>query len=198
MPFITEDIWQRVSKLTSEGGETIMLSSYPTVTEEFSNPVIEQEIDWLKSVIQAVRNIRGEMNIAPSKSIPLYLAKLDNSDKTNLEKYLDLITSLAKISTITVLHTEDEQPVSATALVGQMEVLIPMADLIDKQAEITRLKKEIAKISKEIDKSTTKLGNPSFTEKAPAIVIDKEKERLSAASKAKEQLCNQLTTIEKL
>ena len=175
-----------------------MLSSYPTVTEEFNNPVVEQEIDWLKAVIQAVRNIRGEMNISPGKSIPLYLAKLSNSDEANLEKYQDLITSLAKISAITKLHAEDEQPVSATALVGQMEVLIPMADLIDKQAEITRLKKEIAKIGKEIDKSTAKLGNPSFTEKAPAIVIDKEKERLSAASKAKEQLCHQLATIEKL
>jgi valyl-tRNA synthetase len=198
MPFITEEIWQRVSKLTSESGDTIMLVTYPEVNDEFINLTIEEEIEWLKATIQGIRNIRGEMNISPSKLIPLFLKNGENKDKENLTKYENLISSLAKLTHITWLETTDETPVSATALVSQMEVLIPMAGLIDKNAELKRLSKELEKINKELFRAQAKLNNPKFVANAPIDVIDKEKTRLNGNEKAKLSLEHQLEKLHKL
>lgn len=198
MPFITEEIWQRTSKLTSLNGESIMLSDYPMVNREFINPEIEDELNWLKTIIQAIRTIRSEMTISPAKQIPLLLRNLTESDKARIEKYQSTLIALSKLTSISYLKANEAVPVSASAVVGELELLIPMADLIDKEAELARLHKEIAKLDKDISLAEGKLNNPHFADKAPADIIAKEKEKLMQAKLTKEKLLENKKTIETL
>ncbi|MGL6037200.1 MAG: valine--tRNA ligase, partial [Legionella sp.] len=198
MPFITEEIWQKTSKLTSESGESIMLSAYPQVDETFINETIEEELDWVKSLIQAVRTVRSEMNISPAKVIPLNIRNSTPQLQQRAEKYEQILKVLGKMSHIHHLTAEEEVPVSASAVLGELELLIPMADLIDKDAELARLAKEIAKLDKDISLAEGKLNNPKFADKAPADIIAKEKEKLEQALQAKEKLLQNRTRIETL
>ena len=199
MPFITEEIWQRTSKLTSENGSaSIMLSSYPQVDEEFINDTIEEELEWLKSAIQAIRTIRSEMSISPGKQIPLYVRNYTPELKERMEKYQHTLKVLSKLTQINYLDAGEKPPVSATAVLGEIELLIPMADLIDKEAELSRLTKELAKLEKDISLASGKLENPKFTDKAPAEIIAKEQEKLAQAQQAKEKLLQHKIRIESL
>jgi valyl-tRNA synthetase len=198
MPFITEEIWQKTSKFTDESETTIMLSAYPQVDESFINEEIEEELEWLKSAIQAVRTIRSEMSISPSKQIPLNVRHYTPMLKERLEKYQQTLKFLSKINNIHFLAADEKIPVSATAVLGEMELLIPMADLIDKEAELARLAKEIAKLDKDITLAQDKLNNPKFTDKAPAEIIAKEQEKLAQANLSKEKLLQHKARIESL
>ena len=198
MPFITEEIWQRTTKFTNENGISIMLSSYPQVDKEFINDIIEEELDWLKAAIQAIRTIRSEMSIAPSKLIPLCIRNCSPTLKKRIEKYQQILTVMSKIKEINYLSADEKAPASATAVLGEIELLIPMADLIDKEAELSRLAKEVAKLDKDISLAQGKLSNPKFTDKAPAEIIAKEQEKLAQALQAKEKLLEHQTRIESL
>ena len=198
MPFITEEIWQRTSKLTSQDGDSIMISSYPKVQESFIDDSIEEEIEWLKSVVQAVRNIRSEMSISPAKLIPLNLRKPSDTILAWTNKYETLLKAMAKLTHIHVLEPDEQAPMSATAVVSDTELLIPMAGLIDKKAELSRLDKEIKKLEKDIRFIEEKLSNPAFSQKAPAAVIEKDKERLRLAQSAHEKLHIQQKQMEAL
>ncbi|MCL9685528.1 valine--tRNA ligase [Legionella maioricensis] len=198
MPFITEEIWQRTTKFTSENGVSIMLSAYPKVDEEFINDSIEEELDWLKSAIQALRTIRSEMSISPAKIIPLHIRNITPVLKKRVEKYQQTLKAMSKVGEIHYLSAEEKAPVSATAVLGDIELLIPMADLIDKEAELSRLAKEMAKLDKDISLAQGKLSNPMFTDKAPAEIIAKEQEKLMQAQQAKEKLMEHQIRIEAL
>ncbi|WP_058491693.1 valine--tRNA ligase [Legionella worsleiensis] len=198
MPFITEEIWHRTTKCTNENGNSIMLSSYPQVDEQFINDTVEEELDWLKSAIQAIRTIRSEMSISPAKLIPLTIRNCTPELKKRIEKYQQTLKALSKVTEIHYLAADEAIPVSATAVLGEIELLIPMANLIDKEAELTRLAKELAKLDKDIDLAQGKLNNPKFTDKAPAEIIAKEQEKLSQAQIAKDKLLQHKTRIETL
>ncbi len=198
MPFITEEIWQRTTKFTSENGVSIMLSTYPQVNEEFINDTIEEEVDWLKAAIQALRTIRSEMSISPAKQIPLHIRNITPVLKKRIEKYQQTLKALSKVGEIHYLSADEKAPVSATAVLGDIELLIPMADLIDKEAELSRLAKEMAKLDKDINLAQGKLSNPMFTDKAPAEIIAKEQEKLIQAQQAKEKLMEHQIRIEAL
>lgn len=198
MPFITEEIWQRTTKLTSENGPSIMLSAYPTVDETFINLSVEEELDWAKSVIQAIRTIRSEMSISPSKQIPLSVRNITPALKKWMEKYKPTIMNLSKVADIQYLDANKPVPLSATAVLGEIELMIPMADLIDKKAELIRLAKELAKLDKDINLAESKLNNPAFTDKAPAEIIAKEQEKLAQSQLAKQKLLEQQARIEAL
>jgi valyl-tRNA synthetase len=198
MPFITEEIWQRITKLTSENGETIMLSHYPRVEEELIHEAIETEIEWLQNVIQSVRTIRSEMSISPAQFIPLYIRHATPELQERVEKYKTLLSSLAKLESITCLDSDKTVPLSATAVVNEVELLIPMAGLIDKTAELARLGKEISKLDKDIALAEGKLKNPQFKDKAPQEIIQKEEEKLQHAHSAREKLLTHRTAIEEL
>lgn len=198
MPFITEEIWQRTNKFNGENGESIMLSAYPQVNTAFLSDTIEEELEWLKAMIQALRTIRSEMSIPPSKLIPLKIRNISPALRERAEKYKTLLQSLSKIAQIEYLAESDKVPLCATAVLGDIELLIPMADLIDKQAELARLNKELAKLDKDINLAEGKLGNPAFADKAPAEVIEKEKEKLAQAKQAKEKLILHKANIEAL
>jgi leucyl-tRNA synthetase family protein len=200
MPFITEEIWQKVGPLAGKASaagkgektDTIMLQPFPASEPAKIDTNAETGAEWVKAVISAVRNIRGEMGIPLGKALPIYLHNGKDSDKALLDANRVFLCKLAKLESITWLTAEDSAPASATALVGDMEILVPMAGLIDKEAEIERLSKEIEKLRKEVGRAEGKLKNPKFVDKAPQAVVDKEKAKLddyrSQLAKLEEQL----------
>jgi len=198
MPFITEEAWQRVAPLAGLEGKTIMLQPYPKVEHHSIDQKSEDELEWLKAVIIAVRNIRGEMNISPGKPLPVILNKGTALDEKRLYNNSDYLIALAKLKGITWLKDNEKAPPAATNLVGDMEILIPLEGLIDVQAESKRLHKEIEKLNGEIVKCKAKLANANFVDKAPVAVVQQEKERLNNFSKAKEQFSAQLKQLETL
>jgi len=198
MPFITEEIWQRVALLTGNHGDTIMLQTYPQADPDQIDSDAEADISWLKDVIISIRNIRGEMNISPAKSIPVLIRNGGEQDRNRLDSNRTFLQTLAKLESVQWLQETDTAPMSATALVGDMEILVPMAGLIDKEAELTRLGKEIEKISKDLARITGKLGNATFIDKAPPPVIDKEREKQATQQAALDRLNEQFTTIKAL
>ncbi len=155
-------------------------------------------LEWLKGVIIGIRNIRGEMNISPAKDLDILINNGSAEDQRRLSENTAFLTKLAKLSSITWLNPGDEAPMSATQLVGDMEVLVPMAGLIDKDAELARLKKEMDKLGKEVARVEGKLGNEKFVANAPADVITKEKEKLDTAKSALDKLTEQYAKIEAL
>ncbi|GAA3910932.1 valine--tRNA ligase [Halomonas cibimaris] len=192
MPFISEEIWQRVAPLAgtlsdAQAGEgsSIMAQPWPEADEGLIDDAAARDIDWLKGVIVAVRNVRAEMNIAPGKQIDALLTKGGAEDAARLEQNRPFLMKLAKLSSATWLDNPDDAPLSATQLVGNMEVLVPMAGLIDKDAELARLDKEIAKQDKQIEGIEKKLGNENFTAKAPAAVVEKERSKLAEVRAAR-------------
>ncbi|MGL6160301.1 valine--tRNA ligase [Microbulbifer sp.] len=198
MPFITEEIWQRVKTLAGKSGDTIMLQPYPAPNEHKIDTDAEAAVAWLKEVIEGVRNIRGEMNISPAKKIPLLLRGGSDTDGQLLEQTRNLLTKLASLESISCLKQGEPAPASATALAGDLELLVPMAGLIDVEAESARLEKEIGKLEKELTRVQGKLSNPKFVDKAPAEVVAKEKDKLAEMQSAQERLKQQLQALDNL
>jgi len=202
MPFITEEIWQRVAPIAGialkTGGDTIMLQAYPIAANDEIDSDAIADAEWLKSVILAIRNIRGEMNVPPGKTLSLLLKNGSDEDLRRLNGNRQALSKLAKLDDIQWLAASDNAPMSATQLVGSMEVLVPMSGLIDKVAEIARLEKEIQKLDKDIQRIQGKLGNAGFLDKAPADVVAKEQEKLAAQQAAQQTLSEQIKSIQAL
>ncbi len=195
MPFITEEIWQRIAPLAEKKPDSIMLQTYPQFDARLANSATEAELDWVKNVIIAVRTIRSEINISPAKLLPVLFNKGTELDKECYEKNQHLITTLAKLENATWLTSKDTIPESATALVGDLEILIPMSGLIDKKEESARLDKEIAKLRKETERAESKLQNPSFVDKAPPDVVEKERAKLEELKSTLEKLQRQASNL---
>ena len=205
IPFITEEIWQRVAPLAgivteTKGNEpvSIMLQAYPSPDKNKIDLAATEDIEWIKGVIVGIRNIRGEMDISPGKKLPVYFSNGQKEDKNRLEQNRNFLISLAKLESITWLEGSEQAPTSATQLVGEMEIHVPMAGLIDKEAEMARLSKEIDKLNKEIGRVEGKLNNPNFRNKAPEAVIAKENEKLESASSTKIALEEKLQILKDL
>ncbi|MCG6658605.1 valine--tRNA ligase [Halomonas campisalis] len=199
MPYISEEIWQRVAplagKATGDGSESIMNQPWPSAELDKIDEAAERDIEWLKGVIVAVRNIRAEMNIAPGKPLDVLLTKGSAEDQARLTANHRFLAKLAKLESVAWLDDPSEAPLSATQLVGEMEVLVPMADLIDKEAELARLAKEIDKQDKLIGGIEKKLGNESFVAKAPEAVVEKERGKLKEFQTTRNLLAEQRDKI---
>tara|TARA_B110000503_G_scaffold10172_4_gene13738 strand:+ start:2672 stop:5440 length:2769 start_codon:yes stop_codon:yes gene_type:complete len=195
MPFITEEIWQTVGPLAGKCGPTIMLQPYPLADESEIDSLAGADIEWLKTVIVGIRNIRGEMNIPPGKALTVLLRNGSDDDQRRLTQNSQYLRKLAKLDQITWLPKGTEVPMAATALAGELEILVPIAGLIDKDAEITRLDKEIGKLDNDLTRLRGKLSNAVFVDKAPTAVVNKEKEKLQAQEQALETLQEQLQRI---
>jgi valyl-tRNA synthetase len=198
MPFITEEIWQTVAPIAGKTGPTIMLQPYPEAGEKAVDSAVNADIEWLKGVILGVRNIRGEMNIPPGKALPILLRNGDERDRQRLADNAQYLRKLAKLDSAGWLEAGREAPVAATALVGELEILVPMAGLIDRDAELARLSREIEKLEKESARIQGKLGNPAFVDKAPAAVVAKEQEKMQALRQALDTLQEQARHIGQL
>ncbi|MCO7225368.1 valine--tRNA ligase [Pleionea sp. CnH1-48] len=179
MPFLTEEIWQRLAPLAGNDGSTIMTQSFPSYDESRVDSAAVADLEWVKLVVEGVRNIRGEMNISPKTTVPLLVHNGNAEDKRRLQENETFLSTLAKIESIQWTEADDELPMAATSLVGDMEILIPMAGLIDVEAEKARLTKELDKIGKEKARLAGKLSNPNFVDRAPEAVVAKEKEKLA-------------------
>jgi valyl-tRNA synthetase len=198
MPFITEEIWQRVAPLAGVAGETVMLEPFPAADAALVDAAAESEMDWLMQFILGVRRIRGEMNIPPGKLLPVLLSHATGRDRAYLAGNRQALGFLARLESIEVLPEGDEGPESAMALVGSMKLLIPLAGLIDKDAEIVRLEKEISRLRGDVERTAAKLANPSFVDKAPEAVVAKERAKLEDARTAIGKLEDQLAKIRAL
>jgi len=165
IPFITEEIWQRVAPLAGCKGETIMNQSYPVSDPDKIDENSVQEMEWCMTLILGVRRVRGEMNIAPGKPLPVLIENGSEQDKKWLDNNRELLQKIGRLEKIDWLTAEDTAPESAIALIGEMKILIPMAGLIDKKAELARLDKEIDRIKKDLPRIEGKLNNPSFVDK---------------------------------
>ncbi len=203
MPYITEVIWQQVKSLAQKTGDTIMLQPYPEYDATQVNTIAEQDIEWIRAVVLGIRNIRGEMNISPSKQLgeAFYLdnekaAFIQNDEK--FKNHLYLLQFMTKVSDFKKLNTSEQRPAAATALVGNLEILIPLADLIDKEAEIARLQKEIDKATIELEKVKAKLSQESFISKAPENIVKQEKERLNELSSSIDKMNKQQMSFNQL
>ena len=184
MPFITEEIWQRIKAQAGVSGETIMLQAWPVANQERIDAAAEGDIEWVKQLMLGLRQIRGEMKISMAKRIDIILQNASDEDQRRLADNLPLLNKLAKLESVRVLAAGEDAPMSATALVGDMQVLVPMAGLIDKDAELARLDKEIARLDGEVKRVGGKLANEGFVAKAPAEVLDKERAKLNEAEQA--------------
>ncbi|WP_072931822.1 valine--tRNA ligase [Nissabacter archeti] len=195
IPFITETIWQRVKTLKGITADTIMLQPFPAYDAGQVDAQALADLEWIKQAIIAVRNIRAEMNIAPGKPLDVLLRGADANAQRRVTENLSFIKSLARLDSITLLADGDKGPVSVTKLVEGAELLIPMAGLVDKAAELDRLAKEVAKLDAEVSRIEAKLSNEGFVARAPEAVVAKERERLDACAQAKVKLLEQQATI---
>jgi len=195
MPFLTEEIWQSIKGQAGVSGDSIMLQSYPKANNDKLDLAAEADIEWLKGVITGVRNIRGEMGISPAKELSILINNGSDIDQQRLNDNRTFLMKLASLADITWLNVGDEAPMSATQLVGKMEVLVPMAGLIDKDAEISRLNKEIEKLDKDIGRIEGKLSNQKFVANAPEAVVAKEREKIANFKSSQEKFVEQRSKI---
>jgi valyl-tRNA synthetase len=198
MPFITEEIWQRVAPLAGKQGATIMLQPYPEADDKKIDTSASADIEWLKHVIDGIRTIRGEMAIPPGTAISVLLRNGDDNDKNRLNDNAQYLKKLARLSGIRFLEEGEAAPVASAAIVGDLEILVPMAGLIDKDAELARLQREIDKLEKDCARTASKLDNRSFVDKAPAAIVAKEREKLELQRQALNKLKGQASELERL
>ena len=168
MPFITEEIWQKLGL----DEETIMLSEFPTENKKYVDLAAEKEFDYLKEIVNAIRNIRGEANVSPAKKIEVIFKIVNDGEKEILEHNAKILDKLANVEKYE--FNKEIPALVGFKLVETTEIYVPLADLIDKEKEITKLEKDIQKTQKELDRVLGKLSNEKFLSKAPKEVIDKE------------------------
>ncbi len=196
LPYITESIWQSVKPLVDGvEGDTIMTQALPQFNEENFNADVVADLEWVKAFITSIRNLRAEYDIAPSKGLEVMIKVADEKDAARIEANKVVLSSLAKLDEIKVLANGEETPACATSLVGKSELMIPMAGLIDKDAELARLAGEVKKTQGEIKRIEGKLSNEGFVAKAPEAVIAKEREKLEGYQETLVKLEAQQETI---
>jgi valyl-tRNA synthetase len=198
IPFITEEIWQRVAPLAGTAGPSVSLAPYPAVDAAARDEEAVAEFEWLKAAVLGVRRIRAEMDIAPGKPLAVIVTGGTAAEQAWLQRNCDSISALARLASITRQPQGADPPQSATALAGAMTLLVPLADLIDPVAEAARLRREIDKVREDIARMEKKLANPNFVDRAPAEVVGRERTRLADQREAASRLGAQLARIQSL
>ena len=199
MPFITETLWQQVATRLGQiqNGEaaSIMLQTFPVPQDMPANENAENQIEWLKAVITGIRTIRGEANIKPSQDIPLLLQGGNAADKDNATQAENMLGRLANVTSIEWLSDDEKAPLNALSLVGDLKVMVPLAGLIDLEAERGRIGKEVDKARQELEKIDKKLSNEAFVAKAPAAVVNKDRERAAELQTTLQTLQKQIEAL---
>jgi valyl-tRNA synthetase len=210
MPFITEEIWQRVhplaapllaaqnSRANQTSVDSVMQAKYPNATDYAADAEADIEVTWMQQFILAVRQIRGEMDIAPSRKIPLLLQNAPARERALVDKHLSYLSRLAGLESVKALEASDAAPEAATAILGELTLLVPMAGLIDPKAEIERLSKRIAKNDSDLGKLKAKLGNENFVRNAPPDVVAADRARMAELESQNSSLGQQLDKVRRL
>ena len=214
IPFITEELWQKIAPLLNRHGETIMLQPYPSteeiariVSKEFTFPVDWQEVvrsnadalaemEWLKSFVLGIRRIRAERDIAPRKPLDIKVKGGSEQEQAWLQANSSQIQVLTSVNDIARVDVEPDDAVTAQA--GSMTQMVPLADLIDPGAETDKLNKELARLNADRDRLGGKLQNRNFIDKAPPEIVQKERDKLADMDASANRLAEQLERISKL
>jgi valyl-tRNA synthetase len=197
-PFISEEIWQRVRVSAGVKGETIMRAQFPTAAAVPADTLAEPEMRWVMDFILGVRQIRGEMDIAPSRKLEVLLQNASAVDAGYLERNLHYLMRLAGIQTPRMLAAAEAAPIAAVALLGNLEILVPMKGLIDPTAELDRLAKRLRKAEVDLSKLEAKLSNSQFAKNAPPDIVAKDQQRLEELRTEIGQLSAQTARVTKL
>ena len=198
MPFITEEIWQSIAPLAGISADTIMLQPWPSFEAEACDAQAESEVTWLQGVIIAVRTIRGEAQLGPGKTLDILVRNASDEDQRRLTSNAAYLRKLARLDSVKILQATDEVPPSLSALHGNLEILVPMAGVIDLDSERERLEKDLQKQNGEVSRIQGKLSNESFVDRAPEAVVVKERQKLQAAEDAVVAIEAQLQRLEGL
>nr|HMM26438.1 class I tRNA ligase family protein [Pseudoxanthomonas mexicana] len=178
-PFVTEELWQQVAPKLGIDGGTVSLRPYP-VASDFAGQDYAQadaDVEWLKTMVSALRRVRSELNVSPAKTIRLLLQDGNDHDRARVARFASSLSFLLKLDDIAWMEAGADAPASAAAVVGELKLLVPLEGLVDLDAERARLDKEIARVSGEKDKSEAKLAK--FTDKVPPAVVEQERQRLA-------------------
>ena len=179
VPFVTEELWQSVAPRLGIANDTIMLQPYPLASElPSADGTAESGIEWLKAMVTALRRVRSELNVPPAKQVTLLLTGGDVGDRERVARFGSQLRFLNKLERIDFLADTDGAPAAATAVVGELKLLVPLSGLVDLDAERTRLDKELKRVDGEIAKCRNKLASETFVQNAPAAVVDQERQRL--------------------
>lgn len=198
MPFITEEIWQNVAPRLARQGDTLMLATWPSPNTKEIDSSAEDDIEWLKTVISAIRTIRSEANIAPGETLEVLLGNATSSDENNLEKHRQSLEKLAKVKSARILSESEDQPPALTALAGTLEIMVPMAGVVDIEKELSRLDKELERMMAEQARTSAKLTNKNFVDRAPEAVVAKEQLKLKDLQVGISSISAQKSKIEEL
>lgn len=196
MPFITEEIWLRTAPTLGIEPTSLMRQAYPVAAAR--DAAAEEELGWVQQVVLGLRRIRGEMDIAPGKRLPVLVRDASPAEISRLATHGAYVMRLANTETPQVLAQDIAAPESAVALVGTMQLLVPMAGLIDVAAELARLDKQRAKVSAEVAKAEVKLSKESFVANAPPAVVAQERERIERFTQELAALDAQLARVRAL
>ena len=198
MPFISEEIWQQVAPRAGIDGETIMLRPYPQADGAADYGDSVADIEWVRQFILGIRQIRGEMDISPGKQLPVVLQHSSESDQRRADTYASLLQRVGRVESLTLLGDKEEPPAAATALLGNLRLLVPMKGVIDVDAERARLEKQQDKLTADLGRTRAKLDNEKFVRNAPADVVTKERQRAVEFERTIAQLGEQLEKLAEL
>ena len=201
MPFITEEIWQRIAPLAgvpATARSTVMVAAWPASGAWSRDIAAETDVAWIKDFVLGLRQIRGEMDISPARRLPVLLENASDLDRSRLDVHHAYLQRLAGLESLRVLAAGESVPPSALAVMGAMRAHVPMAGLIDPQAEVTRLEKRIAKTRDEIKRATAKLANENFVRNAPVEVVEQERGRVADFERTLGSLEGQLGRVRQL
>jgi len=196
MPFITEEIWQRVGPLAGRTGPSIMLQQYPRAEDFPADDEAGRQIETLRAVVLGVRQIRGELDVPHSRATPAYVRTGQQQDREAIAALTATIARMANLESVEVVSSEAKLPPCAIALIDGRTVLAPFARLVDDvSTELSRLEKRRQRAQQDRDKATAKLGNASFVANAPADIVDKERARVADLDRQVTQLAEQMRRL---
>jgi valyl-tRNA synthetase len=175
-----------------------MLQPWPAADPDRHDAEAEAEVAWMQGVIVATRTIRGEAQLGPAKELDILIRNATEADRSRLERNAPLLQKLAKLASVTLIEAADETPAALSALYEHLEILVPMAGIIDVEAETSRLNRDLQKHLNELERLQQKLANPNFTDRAPPEVVENERVKARAASDACDKITAQLSRLEGL
>ncbi|MDH3533871.1 MAG: valine--tRNA ligase, partial [Gammaproteobacteria bacterium] len=178
--------------------ETIMLQPYPQVSADEHDADAVADIEWVRQFILGIRQIRGEMDISPGKPLPVLLQHSGAADRRRADAYASLLAGVGRVAAVTTLSDDEQPPTSATALLGEMRLLVPMKGLIDVDAERGRLEKQRDRVNADLARARGKLANEKFVSNAPTDVVTQERQRAADFERTLAQLSEQLEKLDDL
>jgi valyl-tRNA synthetase len=198
MPFITEEIWLRVAPLAGIAGDSIVLAPWPRAADFPLDLQAEAELRWIMQAVLGIRQIRGEMDIAPSRRLPLLLQNAGEPERSLLQRHEGLLSHLAGLASLRTLDAGELPPPAAAAMVGELTLLVPMSGLIEPASELQRLQRRAQKNEQELARARGNLAKDHFVRNAPPEVVAQERERLAEFERRRQALAQQIEQVRRL